>query len=106
MLEKIKIKDIVHYNTDRNGYPYVTKDGRKYTRCVITTDDDRIISGFGDKFTRRLKKGDEVELEITKDGEYLNFRVPKVNMYPLSLEKRIKALEEKVEELYKIINEL
>lgn len=104
MEEKIKIKNIVHYNTDKSGNYYLTKDGRRYTRCVITTEDGRVMSGFGSKFTRNLKEGDEVELEVIQSGEYLNFKVPKVDIY--SLEKRIKVLEEKIEELSNIINEL
>ena len=76
---KATLTKVIRYTEGKDGQPLKTKDGRPYTRLVIKTNEhgDKTISGFENTETQNWKEGSEVEVEITENGEYLNFRVPK-----------------------------
>jgi hypothetical protein len=78
MAEKVVISRIGHFDKDKQGNPLKSKTGKPYTRCIIDLVDGRKVSGFGNSKTQGWSAGAEVEIEITKSGEYLNFSVPKV----------------------------
>ena len=94
-MEKYKITKITRYQNDKQGQPLKTKDGRPYTRVNLQTAQhgQKWISGFGSNTNVNWKEGDEVELIIKENGEYLNFSEP----------KKIDAVDEKLE---KILNKL
>ncbi len=81
-MEKITITRIHKSDKKKDGTPYVSKEGRPYTRLGIQTREygDKWLSGFGSGWNGDWKEGSEVEVEIekvTKDGvEYLNFSKP------------------------------
>lgn len=79
-MQKVTLTAVYHNDKDRNGNPYMSKAGKPYTKCNIKATEygDKYISGFGNKTTQGWKVGDTVEIEITPNGEYLNFSVPKV----------------------------
>lgn len=82
---------------DKQGNPLRTKDGRDYERVAIKTQayQDRHITGFGGDWNADWKVGDEVDIKIEQKGEYLNFsRIDRLD----ELEKRVKALEDFVQE--------
>lgn len=66
---------------------YTNKDGKL-----------KWISALGSrsKGTESWKIGDEVEIEITQSGEFLNFVLPDVRGVTQDLVKRIEALEKEV----------
>lgn len=67
--------------TDKEGNPLVSKKtGRPYTRLTIKAESrgDKYLSGFENAATKDWKVGDAVDIEITENGQYLNFSVPKV----------------------------
>jgi len=81
-MTKFKIERIVRSKTNKEGKPYITKDGRPYERVAIQVSEmeGTWLSGFGNSQNQDWKEGDFVEIEITtneKDGKtYYNFRMP------------------------------
>src|SRR3990167_11033752 len=94
-MEKFKINKITRYTKDKQGVQLKTKDGRDYTRVnlQVAQHGQKWISGFGSNTNVNWKEGDEVELIVKENGEYLNFSEP----------KKIDAVDEKLE---KILNKL
>jgi len=82
-MEKQKITQINRYTTKKDGSPLMAKqkDGsmKPYTSIRIKTDrhGDKFLSGFGDKDNAGWNVGDEIEIEVKQEGEYLNFKTPK-----------------------------
>lgn len=80
-MQKVKLEKVYRTTQDKNGNPLVTKQGKPYTRVSIKVADseyaDRWISGFGNSANATWKDGDEVEVAITANGDYLNFEMPR-----------------------------
>jgi len=92
---KLTINKIYRSWDDKNKKPLMTRDGRPYERVAIQTKEygSQWASGFGGGYNRGGKAGDVVDLEIEKDGQYLNFKRPD----PIKkLEERVLALEQMV----------
>lgn len=77
----ITIEKIYHNDKTKDGKPYMSKQGKPYTRCSIMCKDktgqDQWLSGFGNQTTKSWSIGDSVEVEIERSGEFLNFSIPK-----------------------------
>ena len=108
-MEKIKITKIYKTNKDKNGNELKSKDGRPYTRLSIKAEQfgDKWISGYENAHNKDWQEGDEVEVIIKKNGEYLNFDTPKkddkvVEMLSLLLTK-VAHLQFKVDSIYENI---
>ena len=52
-----------------------SKGGKDYVSLGIQTEQhgDKWINGFGNNFNKDWKQGDEVEIEVVENGQYLNF---------------------------------
>ena len=77
---KEKITWLKRDTTDKEGSPLISKKtGRPYTRLTLKVESkgDKYLSGFDGVQTKDWKVGDEVEIDITENGQYLNFSVPK-----------------------------
>lgn len=74
-----KITALKKYTTKPDGTPLIGKSGRPYTRLMIKTDvtGDDWVSGFDGAETKSWAIGTDVEIEVTKNGQYSNFAVPK-----------------------------
>lgn len=75
-----KITELKKYTTDREGKPLISQKTKKpYTRLTIKTDvtGDDWISGFDGAETKNWAVGSDVEIDVTKNGQYSNFAVPK-----------------------------
>ena len=95
-MEKIKIAKIFFNATNKEGQPYLDKKSQPYKVVVIYEEGtERRMSGFAYEDSEVLgwQAGDEVEIEVTQKGQWLNFRIPKPES---ELEKRVKKLEEAV----------
>ena len=75
-MEKIKLTKITHYEKDRDNKPLLTRNNKPYVRCLIVDTQGRRISGFGSAVTQAWQEGDEVSVEISQNGNYLNFKLP------------------------------
>ena len=103
-MEKIKITKISHYEKDRDNKPLINRNNKPYTRCLIVDEKGRRISGFGSATTQAWGEGDMVELEITQNGNYLNFKLPSQNITRQEfdlLSKKVKFLEDEIGYLHK-----
>lgn len=80
MLIEGKITALKKYITKPDGTPLVsTKTGRPYTRLTIKTDvtGDDWVSGFDGADTKNWAIGSDIEIDVTKNGQYSRFSVPK-----------------------------
>lgn len=76
---QVKLTKVSRTTSDKEGNALKTKDGRPYTRISIKTEQhaDKYLSGFENADTKNWKEGDTVEIDVTENGQYLNFKVPK-----------------------------
>ena len=101
-MQTLQITKIFRSWKDKQGKPYMTKDGREYERLAIKTREygDAWMSGFGNRVNSNWREGDTVEVNVDrvqKDGkEYLNFSMPNIWDTVHQLEARVGALEEAV----------
>ena len=89
----VKLTKVYRSDKDKNGNALKTKDGRPYTRVSIKTQEhgEKWLSGFENFNNQKWREGDHVDLEVEKNGEYLNFSTPS----PLQLlTRRVEALED------------
>src|SRR3990167_3671552 len=78
---EITITKTYRTDKDKEGKPLMTKGStdrpsRPYTRLAIKTKEhgDKWLSGFENRETANWKEGDIVDIEITPNGQYLNFK--------------------------------
>jgi len=99
-MEKITLTKVYRSDKDKQGKPFMTKDGRPYTRLAIQSQEygSQWLSGFGNKMNFNWKEGDVVEVDIEKvekDGKtYLNFSTPNIWDEIRAIKQRLDALEE------------
>lgn len=77
-LTKVHITRVYTTNKDKQGNPLMGSKGA-YTRLSIQTQEHGAtwISGFQNQSNANWKEGDEVEIIIKQNGQYLNFETPK-----------------------------
>lgn len=94
---KVKLTQVYVTDKDKNGNPLMTKNNKPYTRMSIKTEQhgDKWISGFQNRTNANWKAGDEVDVVIKENGQYLNFETPKVeNMQSEKLDKIMAMITE------------
>ena len=86
------ITKIYRSDKDKDGKPLMTKDRRPYVRISIKTQQygEKWLSGFENFKNQQWREGDQVDIEITKVGDYLNFSQPSALQL---LERRVAKLE-------------
>ena len=77
-MTKVTLTSVYRSDKDKNGNKLISKQGKPFTRLSIKCQEygDKWLSGFDNKVTSNWKEGDTVEIEITQNGEYLNFSIP------------------------------
>lgn len=75
---KINITSIQRYDKGKDNQPLINKNGKPYTRLVLKTKEygEKTMSGFDNEQSKNLQVGDEIEAEVTENGQYLNFKLP------------------------------
>ena len=76
---KVKLTKIGRYTENKDGEPYISKKtGKPFTICRIWTEEhgDKAIGGFSNQTNSDWKEGDEVEVIIKENGQWLNFETP------------------------------
>jgi len=104
MIEKITIQNLSFMENKADGTPWLTKNGKKYTRAIITDTGQRNLSIaiWDENMKKNLQDalGTEIELEVSQKGQYWNASVPKkedrVADFVIKLAKRVVALEQKL----------
>ena len=84
---KVTITSISRKNVNKDGQPYLDRNGRPYWLISIQTQEHgkQYLSGFGYEGEPQMawKGGDVVDIEIQTKGKYVNFRVPKTQAQPV-----------------------
>lgn len=76
---KVKLTKVGRYTENKDGMAYISKKtGKPFTICRIWTVEhgDKPIGGFDNQTTSEWKEGDEVEIIIKENGQWLNFDIP------------------------------
>lgn len=96
-METVTLTKISRFTTGKDGTALKTKTGKPYTRVIIQTEEhEKSLSGFGSKVTDAWTEGSKAEVEITKNGEYLNFSLPKKEAVQT---EDMKAIKEDIERI-------
>ena len=78
--ERVRLTNISRYDKDRDGKPLKSKFNNKpQERIVVQTEEypGKDMSGWFDLGAFTWKAGDEMEVVITENQGWLNFRLPK-----------------------------
>ena len=75
---KLTLTKLIRKSTDRDGKPFLTRDGRNSERLAVQTEEHGTIwvGGFSGAWNFGWKVGDVVEAEVVQNGQYLNLIKP------------------------------
>lgn len=110
MIEKLTLTKI-SFMDQRDGKQLISKTGKPYTMVFIEAADGVKYSMYADhtmgakklEIAQSWKEGDVVEVNLTQNGQYLNFDIPSKQDY---LETRISRLELDVRDLKDLVKKL
>lgn len=96
---QLSITKVFRTDKDKVGNDLKTRDGRRYERVLIKTQEygDKWLSGFGNNSNVMWREGDKINIEVEEikkgDNIYLNFKtLDKLDL----LEKEIATLTERI----------
>lgn len=95
-ITKITLTRVLISDKDKEGNPLVAKaTGKAYSRLSVKCVEhgDKWLSGFKGKENEFWKEGDQVDVIVKQNGEFLNYDVPKAED---KLAMRVSALEVEV----------
>lgn len=104
---KLNLTRVARKNTDKDGKPLVTKDGRPYVRLGVQCKEygEKWISFFGAPWNDSWKENMEVEADVKVNGQYLNGSKPdplsEMTKAIMNATTRITKLEARVDALEK-----
>lgn len=88
------------FSTDKNkdGTPLMSKLGKPYSKMSIKCVEhgDKWLGGFKNRDNENWKEGDQVDIIVKQNGDFLNYEVPKAED---KLAMRVSALEVEVMQL-------
>lgn|SRR5574343_534160 len=105
MLKQITINKVYRNDSKKDGTKYVDKKGKPFQMVTIMTrgkegQDVRMSTIDYQNEYAELMDGQTIELDVTKNGEYINFKYPsevqRLSKRVDELEKRIKDLEQSI----------
>ncbi len=100
----VKLTKVAILDKDKHGNPLINKNNNPYKRCLINTEQhNQALSGFGNATTESWQPGQEVYIDVTESGKWLNFSIPK-SVAPTSQDTnptvpsndRLKAIEDRL----------
>jgi hypothetical protein len=100
-LKSLVIKRVERTDKDKDGNLLEGKYG-KYTRARIlveSKDGDVWVGGFGNSLTDTWKEGDTVEVYVSKNGKWLNFKTKPAKVSVEEFQALVKRVE-KIEEMF------
>lgn len=95
MITKVILTRIYISDKSKAGVPFVSKTGKPYKKIAIKTVEhgDTWLSGFVNKTNEFWKEGDQVDIIIKQNGDYLNFETVKEED---KIKEKVAALEVEV----------
>ena len=94
-MQKLTITRIFTTDKDKNGNPLISKNNKPYTRMSIQTKEhgEKWLSGFKNQTSGAWQVGQEVEVIVKENGQYLNFETPKMeDKVDMNMEKVLNNL--------------
>lgn len=94
-ITKITLTRVFATDKNKDGTPLMSKLGKPYSKMSIKCVEhgDKWLSGFKGKENEFWKEGDQVDVIVKQNGEFLNYDVPKAED---KLAMRVSALEVEV----------
>lgn len=100
----MKITALYINTTKKDGTALISQYGKPFWKVSIKTDQygDKYIYGniYKEDELPTWKVGDEVKLEVTQNGDFLNFKVPTKND---GLEGRVQVLENQMKTMFEMM---
>ena len=104
-LQKVKLSQIFVNTANKDGVPFMDKNGKPFTMVTVFFGDKQKASMYCGEWgakdvdtAQSWKEGDEVSLMFSTNKNYLNFTIPKeadlLSERVEELERKVKALED------------
>jgi hypothetical protein len=97
-ITKITLTRVFATDKNKDGTPLMSKLGKPYSKMSVKCVEhgDKWLSGFKGKENEFWKEGDQVDVIVKQNGDFLNYEVPKAED---KLAMRVSALEVEVMQL-------
>lgn len=97
-ITKITLTRVFSTDKNKDGTPLMSKLGKPYSKMSIKCVEhgDKWLSGFKGRENENWKEGDQVDVIVKQNGDFLNYDVPKAED---KLAMRVSALEVDVMQL-------
>ena len=103
---QVTLTKVHRTDKNKNGDPLINRNGQPYTRTSIKTQEhnDRWLNGFGNQENAQWQIGQQVEIIIEENGQYLNFKMPRSESSISRVEfddlkAHVKSLEDAIREM-------
>ena len=100
---KTTITKIYRSDKKKDGTPLINKNGNAYEKISIQTNQngDKWVGGFSNETNKAWNVGDSVDIDVTQNGDWLNFKevkatdgISKTDFE--KLESRVSNLEKRI----------
>ena len=97
-ITKVTLTRVFATDKNKDGTPLMSKLGKPYSKMSVKCVEhgDKWLSGFKGRENENWKEGDQVDIIVKQNGEYLNYDVPKAED---KLAMRVSAVEVDVMQL-------
>jgi len=97
-ITKITLTRVFVTDKNKDGTPLMSKLGKPYSKLSVKCVEhgDKWLSGFKGRENENWKEGDQVDVIVKQNGDFLNYEVPKAED---KLAMRVSALEIEVMQL-------
>lgn len=97
-ITKITLTRVFSTDKNKDGTPLMSKLGKPYSKMSVKCVEhgDKWLSGFKGRENENWKEGDQVDVIVKQNGDFLNYEVPKAED---KLAMRVSALEVDVMQL-------
>ena len=104
-ITKITLTRVFSTDKNKDGTPLMSKLGKPYSKMSVKCVEhgDKWLSGFKGRENENWKEGDQVDVIVKQNGEFLNYDVPKAED---KLAMRVSAVEVEVMQLRNAVAKL
>lgn len=97
-ITKVTLTRVFATDKNKDGTPLMSKLGKPYSKMSIKCVEhgDKWLGGFKNRENENWKEGDQVDVIVKQNGDFLNYEVPKAED---KLAMRVSAIEVEVMQL-------
>jgi len=97
-ITKITLTRVFVTDKNKDGTPLMSKLGKPYSKLSVKCVEygDKWLSGFKGRENENWKEGDQVDVIVKQNGDFLNYEVPKAED---KLAMRVSAIEVEIMQL-------